>query len=74
MYLLRRHPLRGGKIWDLDSEKDEVLSMGEKAIFVENPADSTNRVKVDHLKKWNLFWGDPSKIPFSATAIISMVC
>lgn len=50
MYLLRRHPLRGGKIWDLDSERDEVLSMGEKAIFVEHPSDNTNRVKTDHLK------------------------
>lgn len=67
MYLLRRHPLRGGKIWDLDSEKDEVLSMGENAIFVESTTDTTNRVKVDHLKKWNLFWGDPQKIPYTVT-------
>ncbi|MEG0929993.1 helix-hairpin-helix domain-containing protein [Algoriella sp.] len=67
MYLLRRHPLRGGKIWDLDSEKDEVLSMGEKAIFIEHPTDTTNRVKVDQLKKWNLFWGDPKKIPYTVT-------
>ncbi|CAD7797386.1 hypothetical protein CHRY9390_00160 [Chryseobacterium aquaeductus] len=67
MYLLRRHPLRGGKIWDLESEKDEILSMGEKAVFVEHPTDEINRVKVDHLKKWNLFWGDPSKIPYTVT-------
>ncbi|MCI3936516.1 kinase [Chryseobacterium aahli] len=67
MYLLRRHPLRGGKIWDLESERDEVLSMGEKAIFVEHPTDRINQVKVDHLKKWNLFWGDPSKIPYTVT-------
>jgi serine/threonine protein kinase len=67
MYLLRRHPLRGGKVWDLESEKDEVLSMGEKAVFVEHPTDQINRVKVDHLKKWNLFWGDPSKIPYTVT-------
>ncbi|WP_313377269.1 protein kinase domain-containing protein [Chishuiella sp.] len=67
MYLLRRHPLRGDKIWDLDSETDEVLSMGEKAIFIEHPTDTTNRVKTDQLKKWNIFWGDPNKISFSAT-------
>lgn len=67
MYLLRRHPLRGGKIWDLDAERDEVLSMGEKSLFVEHPTDSTNRVKTDHLKKWNLFWGDPKKIPYTVT-------
>lgn len=67
MYLLRRHPLRGGKIWDLDSERDEILGMGEKAIFVEHPTDNTNRVKVDQLRKWSSFWGDPNKIPFTAT-------
>lgn len=67
MYLLRRHPLRGNKIWDLDSEKDEILSMGGKSIFIENPTNNINRVKVDQLKKWNLFWGDPNKISFSAT-------
>lgn len=67
MYLLRRHPLRGGKIWDLDSEKDELLSMGEKSIFIEHPTDTTNIVKVDHLKKWNTFWGDPKKIPYTVT-------
>ena len=67
MYLLRRHPLRGGKVWDLESEKEEILSMGEKAIFIEHPTDITNRVKVDHMKKWDLFWGDPKKIPYSIT-------
>ncbi|WP_144281154.1 helix-hairpin-helix domain-containing protein [Chryseobacterium echinoideorum] len=67
MYLLRRHPLRGGKVWDLDSEKDEVLAMGEKAIFVEHPTDNTNRVKPDQLKKWNLFWGEPEKLPYTVT-------
>ena len=66
MYLFRRHPLRGGKIWDLDSEKDELLAMGEKAIFVEHPTDNTNRVKEDDLKKWSAFWGNPKKIPYTA--------
>lgn len=66
MYLLRRHPLRGGKIWDLDAEKDELLSMGEKAIFVEHPSETLNKVRVDHLKKWDAFWGDPNKIPYTA--------
>lgn len=67
MYLLRRHPLRGGKIWDLDSEKDDVLSMGEKALFVEHPTDSSNKVKAEHLKKWDTFWGDPKKISYHKT-------
>ncbi|MFV0178668.1 kinase [Empedobacter falsenii] len=66
MYLFRRHPLRGGKIWDLDAEKDELLAMGEKAVFVEHPTDKTNRVKVDQLRKWDTFWGDPSKISYTS--------
>ncbi|MEJ5993299.1 kinase [Pedobacter sp. Du54] len=67
MYLLRRHPLGGGKIWDLDTEKDDLLSMGEKAIFVEHPTDKTNRVKIDQLRKWDTFWGNPEKIPYAIT-------
>lgn len=67
MYLLRRHPLRGGKIWDLDSEKDELMAMGEKALFVEHPTDKTNRVKVDQLRKWDAFWGNPEKLPYTVT-------
>jgi hypothetical protein len=67
MYLLRRHPLRGGKIWDLDSEKDEIISMGEKALFVEHPTDSSNKVRTEYLKKWDSFWGDPNKIPYTVT-------
>lgn len=67
MYLLRRHPLRGGKIWDLDSEKDEIFSMGEKALFVEHPTDASNKVRTEYLKKWDAFWGDPNKIPYTVT-------
>lgn len=66
MYLFRRHPLRGGKIWDLDSEKDELLAMGEKALFIEHPTDNTNRVKEDDLKKWSVFWGNPKKISYTS--------
>ncbi len=35
MYLLNRHPLRGGKVHDLDPAKDEELSMGKNALFIE---------------------------------------
>jgi len=44
-YLLRRHPLRGPKVNARTAEDDERLSMGEKALFVENPHDSSNRPK-----------------------------
>lgn len=45
-YLLHRHPLRGPKIHSTRSaEEDEQLSMGEKALFIEHPQDSSNRPK-----------------------------
>lgn len=65
MYLLNRHPLRGGKVWDTDPNKDEELSMGAKAIFVEHPTDNTNRVKVSDLKPSQLPQGDPAKMPYT---------
>lgn len=65
MYLLNRHPLRGGKVWNLDPGKDEELSMGEKALFIEHPTDSTNRVKVADLVPSQLPQGDPNKLPYT---------
>ena len=65
MYLLYRHPLRGGKIHDLDPTKDEELSMGAKALFVEHPTDASNRVKIKDLQPSQQPQGDPSKIPYS---------
>ena len=65
MYLLYRHPLRGGKVHDLDPIKDEDLSMGLKATFIEHPTDSTNRVKVNQLHPSSLPQGDPSRIPYT---------
>ena len=65
MYLLYRHPLRGGKVNDLDSAKDEELSMGIKALFVENPTDRSNRVKVSQLHPSQLPQGDTDKIPYT---------
>lgn len=65
MYLLYRHPLRGGKVHDLDSAKDEELSMGIKALFVEHPTDKSNRVKVNQLHPSQLPQGDTAKLPYS---------
>lgn len=42
-YLLKRHPLRGPKIHAQTAEEDERLAMGERALFVEHPKDSSNR-------------------------------
>lgn len=65
MYLLYRHPLRGGKVHDLDPAKDEELGMGKDALFVEHPTDHSNRIKVDQLGKSELPQGDPSKLPYT---------
>lgn len=65
MFLLHRHPLKGGKIHDLDTEKDDLLSMGEKALFIEHPTDPSNRPKLDHLSKWENYWADVNKLPYT---------
>ena len=66
MYLFYRHPLRGGKVHDVgDEQRDELLSMGEKALFVEHPADASNRIKVAQVKPSELPWADTSKRPYT---------
>ena len=66
MNLLYRHPLRGGKVHDINDEKnDEFLAMGERALFIEHPTDASNRVKAKNLEKWELPFGDPSRLPYT---------
>ena len=65
MYLLYRHPLRGGKVNDLDAAKDEELSMGAKALFVEHPTDKSNRPKTANLAPAELPQGDVDKLPYT---------
>ena len=66
MYLLYRHPLRGDKIHDPnDSQRDEELSMGSQALFVEHPKDASNRIKVAQLKPSELPWKDTAKTPYT---------
>ncbi|SMC28356.1 Protein kinase domain-containing protein [Andreprevotia lacus DSM 23236] len=68
MYLLYRHPLRGGKVHDLnDEQRDETLTMGERALFVEHPVDKSNRIKIKNVKPSELPWADTDKIPFTVT-------
>lgn len=67
MYLLHRHPLKGGKVHDLDTEKDDLLSMGEKALFIEHPTDSSNRPKANQLSKWETYWSNIVKLPYTLT-------
>ena len=65
MYLLNRHPLRGGRVCDLDPAKDEELSMGAKALFVEHPTDRSNRPKVNQMNPSELPQGDVTKRPYT---------
>ncbi|MBC7738171.1 MAG: kinase, partial [Candidatus Saccharibacteria bacterium] len=65
MYLFYRHPLRGSKTHDPDATRDEQLTMGSQALFIENPTDASNRVKPSQLSKAQLPWGDPEKMPCS---------
>ncbi len=67
MYLLHRHPLKGGKVHDLDTETDDLLSMGEKALFIEHPTEKGNRPKLNQLSKWDVYWADVSKLPYTIT-------
>jgi uncharacterized Zn-finger protein len=66
MYLLYRHPLRGGKVHDTDPLKDEEMTMGEKALFIEHPSEANNRVKPGDVKPSALPYADPSKLPYTA--------
>ena len=52
MYLLYRHPLKGGKFFGGDIEADEEvkLSMGSKALFIEHPTDKS-KYKENNKKK-----------------------
>lgn len=53
-YLLRRHPLQGGRVCDPDdASNDEMLSMGEMALFIEHPSDASNRPNHESLKRRN---------------------
>ncbi len=41
--LLMRHPLKGPRQNDPDAEKDDLLALGERALYIEDPVDHSNR-------------------------------
>lgn len=66
IYLLYRHPLRGGKEHDTtDPERDESLSMGEGALFVEHPTDRSNRIRLEDQREESRKWSDTDKVPYT---------
>lgn len=71
MYLLYRHPLRGGNYFgQIDEIEEENFLMGSKALFVEHPTDSKNRnfkrEYGDNLEKFKP-WTDLAKTPYTIT-------
>ena len=65
MYLLFRHPLRGKKIHNQDPQIDELLGMGEHALFIEHPIDKSNRPNLKEVKPTALPWADTDKVPYT---------
>ena len=43
MYLLHRHPLRGGRYFGPDVDNEETLLMGSQPLYIEDPTDRSNR-------------------------------
>ncbi|MCC7210043.1 MAG: hypothetical protein IT323_22255 [Anaerolineae bacterium] len=52
--LLNRHPLRGPKTHDADAQRDDVLALGERALYIEDPDDHSNRPQGDFVGAWAL--------------------
>ena len=63
MYLLFRHPLKGGKIHHTDTQKDVELAMGSKALFIENTQDKSNLPNLNDIHPAELPYIDVHKIP-----------
>jgi serine/threonine protein kinase len=71
MYLLYRHPLRGGQYFgQIDETEEENLMMGSKALFVEHPTNDKNRnfkrEYGDNLTKFSP-WTDLKRTPYTIT-------
>jgi len=66
MYLLLRHPLKGRKIHDPeDSARDDALSMGRHALWVEHPGDASNRTNPTHARDSELPWAETERLPYT---------
>jgi len=65
MYLLFRHPLKGGKIHDEDPLKDNENMLGHKAIFIEHPSDHSNRPNLNDTHPAELPYADVNLLPYT---------
>jgi TIR domain-containing protein len=51
LFLLRRHPLIGDKVYDqINAERDDELRYGAQATYVEHPTDRSNAAKGQRIK------------------------
>ncbi|PTQ90752.1 helix-hairpin-helix domain-containing protein [Agitococcus lubricus] len=70
MYLLYRHPLRGDKVHDVrNTQRDDALMMGEAALFIEHPEDTSNRINKAYVNAAELPWKDTQKLPYTVTGM-----
>ncbi len=68
MYMLYRHPLKGGLIHPAKTEEErQSLEMGAKALFDEHPADTRNRPNLKEVRKGDLPFADVTKLPYTIT-------
>ena len=65
MYLLFRHPLKGGKMHDTDAQKDDELAMGSKALFIEHQSDKSNNPNLNDIHPAELPYIDIHKMPYT---------
>jgi serine/threonine protein kinase len=66
MYLLYRHPLKGGNYFGTgDSTEEDNLMMGSKALFIEHPSDKSNRPKANQIDPKDMPWADINKLPYT---------
>lgn len=66
LYLTGRHPLRGKKIHDSeDADRDEQLAMGANALWIEHPADHSNRSDIEEARDGELPWIDAERLSSS---------
>ena len=65
LYMLHRHPLRGRKVHSQDNDVQEKMEMGEKALFIENPGDTSNRPKIGQNDTAYMPWIDVAKLPYA---------
>lgn len=52
--LLNRHPLKGPRHHSDDAEQDDIMALGEKALYIEDPDDTSNRPQGDFWGAWLL--------------------